>query len=205
MSYDQIALPAAYCDTLETAVAHLEAQADRPPTPEAAALAARVEEGCGDVLSVSPLAAQGDTVAVPVTFRGVARAREVVHTEARAAGFGIVDPQLGVVFDPRAALPGRIITPDGELATLTAAAVAHLVGALRVDDFLVVTTEDEQVYAQTYRRSATHFDVERREGGPDRHFGTSATSADEVRALLDAWLRGEASVVERTTWERIEL
>ena len=209
MSYDQIALPASHCDDLDTMAAHLEThletQVDRPATPEAAALAARIGERCGDILSVSPLEAEGDVVAVTVTFRGVDQAREVVHAEARAAGFGVYDPQLGVLFDPRAALPGRITTRDGELPTLTPAAVAQLVGALAVDDFLVVTTDDDQVFAQTYRRSDHVFDVERREGGPEQHLGTSVASADEVRFLLDAWLRGDGAALDQVDWERVAL
>lgn len=203
MSYDQIVLPATYCADIKTLTAHLEAHEERPATPEAAALAARIEERCGDILSMSPLEAEGDVLAVSVTFRGVEQAREVVHAEARAAGFGVYDPQLGVLFDPRAALPGRIMTRDGELPTVTPAAVARLVGALAVDDYLVVTTDDDQVYAQTYRRSADHFDVERREGGPERHLGTTVATADEVRALLDAWLRGDTAEVERAPWARV--
>lgn len=205
MSYDQIALPAAHCDSPDTLIAHLEAQVGRPATPEAAALAARIGEQCGDVLSASPLEAEGDVVAVPVVFSGVEQAREVVHAEARAAGFGVYDPQLGLLFDPRAALPGRLMTRDGELPTLTPGVVAQLVDALAVDDFLVVTTDDAQVFAQTYRRSADRYDVERREGGPERHVGTSVASAREVRALLDAWLRGDGAAVARVTWERVDL
>lgn len=205
MSYDQIVLPAARCASLDTAIAHLEAQVDRPATPEAAALAARIEERCGDVLSLSPLEAQGDAVAVHVTFRGVELAREVVHAEARAAGFGICDPQLALVVDPRSALPGRVTTRQGELPTLTPAVVAQLVVGLAVDDFLVVTTDDDEVFAQAYRRSEDVFAVERREGGPERHLGTSVASAGEVHALLDAWLRGDSATVERVAWERVDL
>ncbi|HEY1135759.1 MAG TPA: hypothetical protein VGE77_14380 [Nocardioides sp.] len=205
MSYDQILLPAAHCDDADAADAHLDAQAGRPASPEAAALAARIEERCADVLSVSPLEAEGDTLVVPVTFRGVEQARRAVHEEARAAGFGVYDPQVGVVFDPRTALPGHLATRDGVLPTVTPAAVAHLVDTLAVDGFLVVTTADEQVYAQTYRRSTGAFDVERREGGPDRHFGTAVGSAAEVRTLLDAWLRGDHDTVARVTWDRVAL
>lgn len=205
VSYDQIVLPAEHCGDVATAVAHAEEQGGRPASTAAAALADRIGRRLADVLSLSPLEADGDVVAVPVVFRGVELAREVVHAEARAAGYGVLDAQLGIVFDPRAALPGTITTRDGELPALTPPALAQLVATMGVDDFVVATSDDPQRYAQTYRRSADHFDVERREGADDRHFATVVGTAAEVQALLDAWLRGDRTALDAVAWERRSL
>ncbi|MDT9591980.1 hypothetical protein RDV89_02810 [Nocardioides zeae] len=205
MSYDQYVLPAEHSTSPEAAQRHLSAQAGAAPTPAAAEVATRIGERCGEHLSLTPLTAEGDTVAVPVGFRGVEDARVAVHEEALAAGFGVYDPQVGVVIDPREVLPGTLITQDGELPTLTRPAVAQLVGPLAVERFVVVTTADPQVYAQTYRNSADDWTVERREGGPDAHFATRATTAAQVHELLDAWLRGDTDTVTAVGWERLTL
>lgn len=205
MSYDQYVLPAEHCGSVEAASAHLDSQGGRAPTPEAIDLAARLSELLADELSILPLEAVGDTVGVPVTFRAVDEARTVVYAEARRLGFGVYDPQVGLVIVPGDALPGAIRTGDGDrFPLLTRGVVAQLVAALDVKSFVIVESEDPDTYAQTYRNGADGYTVEHRAGSADRHFATTVRTADEVSRILDAWLRGDTSAIDAVDWERVE-
>lgn len=204
MSYDQYVLPVEHCASAAAAEAYLDTQWGVSASPAAAALAQRIEARLADRLALSPLVGEGEIVAVLVVFRAVEAAREVVHAEARSAGRGVYDPQVGIALDPGDALPGVVTTDDGDFPTLTLGGVAQLVDALGVGRFVIVGFDDPDTYAQTYRNSDADYTVEHRAGSAERHFGTTVATAQEVTRILHAWLRGDRATIDAVAWERVE-
>ena len=83
---------------------------------------------------------------------------------AFAADYGMYDPQLDIVLSP--AQVGRRKSLDlsrRDLPTIAPDLVDHFVGAMKVDDFVLVETSDE-FYMQTTRIDINAFAVEHRAG-----------------------------------------
>ncbi|MEZ5211858.1 hypothetical protein [Gordonia sp. (in: high G+C Gram-positive bacteria)] len=213
MSYDLWILPAEHCADASAAEAHVAGEWGRTGQAAAQAVADRItarDPGDDDsgFLSCSPLDAEGDVVIVPSPFSRIQAARDATLTEALPAGFAVYDPQNGVLLDPRTAVDGVMTSrTEGDYPVITPAAVEHLCGRLRVDDFLVVETGPE-FYCQTMRQTYDAYDVEYRDGSAGRHFRTSVDTADRVAGLMTAWLRGGPAAVREdaaTAWEKLDL
>lgn len=208
MSYDQYLLPAASAKDATSAAAFLASHGG-PPLPAAADLAARItarDSAAAEhaFLSMSPLGASGDTVSVPAMFSRVSEARDAVFEEAIRAGYGVYDPQLDIVFDPRGAVAGTITSSSsGVFPVIARSAIAPLVERLKSDDYLIVETVDE-TYIQTRRDGPDEFSLEVRDGSADRHFSTTLSTADAVSSAMLRWLEGGWTVLGDLDWSRLE-
>jgi hypothetical protein len=61
-----------------------------------------------------------------------------------------------------------------------------------------------QTYGQTTRNEDGRWIVERREGGPDRHFTTSFDNLRSAHEVLNAWAnQHDPDLLERTGWTRL--
>lgn len=58
-------------------------------------------------------------------------------------------------------------------------------------------------YAQAARRDDGSYDVEYRDGGPDRHYGTEVPDHRAAHALLTGWAFGLDGWRGSTTWRRL--
>ncbi|MBB4134887.1 hypothetical protein [Gordonia humi] len=212
MSYDQWLIPVRFADDPETASRHAVEQdeSDAPAAPEAAALADAITRAHGPIedasgfLSVFPLEATGDCVFVPSRFPAVELARATVIPLAFGAGFAVYDPQHGVLLDPRDAVAGTFVySSDDPFPTITPSLIDLCVPAMRVEDFVIAET-GENVYIQTKRVADDEYLLEYRDGSPDRHFGTTVSTAEQVAAAVRGWLTGDDSSYRGHHWERIE-
>jgi len=211
MSYDFWLLPAEHCQDAAAARAFALAQdeADEPATLIASNLAADISADLTEeqgFLSVTPLSGTGTAVFVPSPWRRIQDARDVMVPRAFAADYGMYDPQLDIVLSPRGSVAGRFSTSrEGTFPTITPDLIDHFVGAMKVDDFVVVETSDE-VYIQTTRIDIKAFAVEHRAGSADQHFGTEAVKAPEVVDMMKAWLTsGDVAITDQHSWTKTAL
>lgn len=211
MSYDFWLLPAEHCQTAAAARAFALAQdeADEPATSIASSLAADISAVNADLteeqgfLSVTPLSGTGAAVFVPSPWRRIQDARDVMVPRAFAADYGMYDPQLDIVLSPRRSVAGKVSTShEGTFPTITPELIDHFVGAMKVDDFVVVETSDE-VYIQTTRIDIKAFAVEHRAGSTDQHFDTEVLAAPEVVDMRKAWLAsGDVAITDQHSWTK---
>ncbi|MFK4359542.1 hypothetical protein [Rhodococcus sp. 27YEA6] len=211
MSYDFWLLPAEHCQDAAAARAFALAQdeADEPATLIASNLAADISADLTEeqgFLSVTPLSGTGTAVFVPSPWRRIQDARDVMVPRAFAADYGMYDSQLDIVLSPRGSVAGRFSTSrEGTFPTITPDLIDHFVGAMKVDDFVVVETSDE-VYIQTTRIDIKAFAVEHRAGSADQHFGTEAVKAPEVVDMMKAWLTsGDVAITDQHSWTKTAL
>lgn len=213
MSYDVWLIPAENCATPASARTHAlgEDAAQRPATPRAEELADVINAANDELdedsgfLSVLPLDATGDVVFVPSPWGQIQRARDCAVPAAFAAGYGVYDPQLDVVLDPRTAVDGVTMTSgEGTFPTITPALIDHFVRAMTVDDFIIVET-GEEMYTQSKRIDADTFLVEYRDGSAERHFGTEVATAGEVAAVIRGWAARDADAYRDLAWSRVDL
>ncbi|OYD61002.1 hypothetical protein [Rhodococcus sp. OK302] len=214
MSYDFWLLPAEHCHDAAAARAFALTQdeADEPATSIACSLAADISAVNADLteeqgfLSVTPLSGTGAAVFVPSPWRHIQDARDVVVPRAFAADYGMYDPQLDIVLSPRGSVAGRVSTSrEGTFPTITPDLIDHFVGAMKVDDFVIVETRGE-VYIQTTRINIEAFTVEHRAGSADQHFGTEVVAAPEVVGMMKAWLASDGdAITDQYSWTKIDL
>ncbi|MET9297265.1 hypothetical protein [Streptomyces sp. NPDC003077] len=107
-------------------------------------------------------------------------------------------------------LPITVKTESGP--DLTRPSAAELTALLcrigAADDHFVVAEripEEAHEFLQTWREEDGSYEVEHRDGAPDRHFRLELTDPAEVAALFLAWARGEKSWRTAHAWERVEL
>ncbi|WP_269936526.1 hypothetical protein [Arthrobacter sp. HY1533] len=60
-----------------------------------------------------------------------------------------------------------------------------------------------QTYVQSMRNSDGTFDVERREGTPDRHYVTKVVDMRVAHAVVTSWAFDAAPKVESLVWSRL--
>lgn len=142
-------------------------------------------------LSITPLGGHDDGVHVPTTFRAPSEHLLRLTRHALDEGLAVVDLQTGLVHDPT--VPGTVratVTTDGATCVAFTSPAVLRTAVLDVldrhSDWLIVE-RDDHVYAQAYRHDDGSWDVEHRDGGPDRHFAASSTDAVEVERFLWAW------------------
>lgn len=213
MSYDIWLVPADQCTSAAAARGHALNQdaTEAPTTPPAEELADAItaaneqfDEESG-FLSMIPLEATGDVVFVPSPWGQIQRARDIAIPTAFAAGFGVYDPQLDLVLDPRSAVDGVTMTSrEGTFGTITPTLITHFVQAMDIDDFIIVET-GEEMYIQSKRVDADVFLLEYRDGSADRHFGTELTTPDEVAAAIRGWAVGETDAYRGLDWSTVDL
>ncbi|MFW0789728.1 hypothetical protein [Gordonia sp. CPCC 205333] len=213
MSYDVWLIPAAHCDTAASARAFalMQDEAEQPATEMAARLATEISAADGELddesgfLSMSPLDGTGAAVFVPSRWPAIQQARDIVVPQAFSVGYGVYDPQLDVVLDPRGAVHGQMMTSnEGTFPTLTRGLIEHFAYAMKVKDFVIVET-DVEVYMQSQRTDAEAYDLEYRDGSSDRHFGTEVARPDEVVAAMLGWLAGNEAAYQQFSWQKLEL
>ncbi|GAB18772.1 hypothetical protein GOEFS_064_00110 [Gordonia effusa NBRC 100432] len=213
MSYDLWLIPEQHCDTATSARDYALAQdeANEPGTDVAEGLAAAIsaldaplEEEAG-FLSLFPLDGTGGAVFVPSPWSAIQQARDIVVPQAFSVGYGVYDPQLDIVLDPREARAGHLMTSnEGTFPTLTRGLVEHFARAMKVKDFVIIETADE-VYIQSQRTDVGAYDLEYRDGSSDRHFGTEVASPDDVVEAMLEWLAGNVAAYQRHSWRKLDL
>ena len=213
MSYDHWILPAHLADDTRAAIAHVIAQHESgaPGTRDAQAIADAITEKNSPLdddttfLSVHPVEAAGNVVIVPSPFPSVERARAEIIPIAFTAGFAVYDPQYELMLDPRNAMPGRFVAwGHSAFPVITPPLVDRFVHTMEIDDFVIAENLDE-TYIQSKRVGTEEFLLEYRDGSPDRHFGTTVTTADEVASALHGWLTGDDSSYRMHQWTKLNL
>ncbi|NMO02960.1 hypothetical protein HH308_17245 [Gordonia sp. TBRC 11910] len=213
MSYDVWLIPAESCESADAAREFAIGQDESRSTPTAVAerLAADISAANAPLdeesgfLSLFPLEASGAAVFVPSPFPRIQVARDVVVPQAFSAGYGVYDPQLHVVLDPRTAVAGTTMTStEGTFPTITPGLIEFFVRAMQSDDFVIIETGAEQ-YMQTKRVDADEFLLEYRAGSAECHFGTTVATAADVAEAMRGWIAGNDAAYQRHSWERIDL
>ncbi|MCC2277161.1 hypothetical protein LKL35_17310 [Streptomyces sp. ET3-23] len=107
-------------------------------------------------------------------------------------------------------LPITVNTEPGEvLSPLTAEQLAGLIGRLggEGDRFAVAerTGGGADHYIQTWHEGDGPYEVEYRDGSPERHFGARMSSAEEVTAVFVAWAGQAEGWAGGHAWQRVEL
>ncbi|MCC3772729.1 hypothetical protein [Streptomyces sp. UNOC14_S4] len=109
-------------------------------------------------------------------------------------------------------LPITVNTEPGELRSgIEAEELAGLIARLGADGDRFVVVEqlaDEREgdhYIQTWHEGDGPYEVEYRDGSPERHFGVRIESAEEVTAVFVAWARAAEGWADGYAWERIAL
>ncbi|WP_040788021.1 hypothetical protein [Nocardia paucivorans] len=214
MSYDHILLPSGVASTSVEVDAYLTAQRGRPETDEVAAIAAEVNARNAELpeedsfLSTAPIGGipTGSTLYVPSPYDAIGFARALLFDLATPRDYALYDPQLAWLIDPTDHIPLTVtLGGAGEFPYLTKALAGLWVRELADPNPYLIAERAEQVYIQTYRLTEDQFALEYRDGGPDRHFGTTVTGADTVAALIWDWATGDRTRLDALAWSRPEL
>jgi hypothetical protein len=157
-------------------------------------------------VSVWPLDVNDGGVAVPTTSTDVYN--NLVTLLWLAAHGGLVRVELNArrVYPPAPGDPIGVIAGYGtRLGALTRGRLASLLADLPPQDPWLVLERDLHVYVQTYRQADGTFLLERRDGGPDRHFKTTLTRESDVTARMWAWVSSDPRWSLDLEWERVAL
>jgi hypothetical protein len=74
------------------------------------------------------------------------------------------------------------------------------------DAFLILERPgDPQHYAQAAMSADGEYQVEHREGGPDRHYAAITADVDVAAGVLAGWVDGVDGWDSPLQWERLEL
>ncbi|CAN5203068.1 hypothetical protein BH11ACT2_BH11ACT2_00790 [soil metagenome] len=120
-------------------------------------------------------------------------------------GLAVLDPQSRILFDPTDSIWVQVTT-DGAMSSpyLSRGLLDQFVNlAAAKNGFIVISEEDEYVYAQTRYTDGT-FEVEHR-GGEDAHFASTTTDAALVAEILWSWVSDGEEWRTALPWHRIRV
>lgn len=201
MSYDRYLLPTEYCTDGLSADAFVATQRRLPATGSASALAARIT---ARNFPDHSLRAKGGCVCVSTpSAEPIDESVTVIAGEAIAAGYGVYDPQSGLVVDPRGATAGELTTPFGTFPVIPPETARFVIDRLEIDDFLIAETRPN-TYAQAMRLGDNDYQVEYRDGSPEQHYSLRSTTAHQVSSIFDAWICGDKATLKAYDWESLQ-
>lgn len=156
-------------------------------------------------VSVWPLHAGADGLAVPTTYGNVDDNHVVLLKIAARHGLVLVDLSSQKVDRPGPGVPVGVKAGDGtRLGALTYRGLQSLIDGLPPSDPWIVLERDSEVYVQTFRQEDGTFLLEHRDGNADRHFRTTASDGHEVLTRMWSWAQEEPSWDASADWESVQ-
>ncbi len=70
--------------------------------------------------------------------------------------------------------------------------------------YLTVSSGPLNVYAQAINHEG-HFDLEYRDGSPDRHFQAKDVSLESIADALSQWMNGDRRFIDDHEWQLLSL
>jgi hypothetical protein len=172
-------------------------------------VAALMASGAGDEghgwLSIKPLDVQTEGVAVPTTYGAVTEHLITLLRLCAAQGLWLVDLSAAIVHPPGPGVPVGVMAGGGTyLGAVTAERLAGLAASLPLDEPWIVLERADQTYAQA-RRGGSGWELEHRDGGPDRHFATIVADEQELVERLWGWVEQRAGWGDGLRWSKLDL
>lgn len=195
MSYDFFVFPAEAADGVEEARTVYETARERGPLTPDGPMARFLDA----LNATSPMTSDRGFLAVPArghdgsayvctSWQDPMGNLSTVAGLARQHGLAVYDVQLTALYDPRGARDVVLTTEAGpRLPYLTRPLLHDVLSQLLDRRYQWFTVErGDQTYVQA-RLDGDTFDVEHREGGPDRHFGARTRDAALVEGVVWSW------------------
>jgi predicted dehydrogenase len=143
---------------------------------------------------------------VCTSWHSVEHNRRIMFGLTRDHGLLLFDPQQSRLYDPRGHIDVDVELGDGTRIPYVSPAL--LASLLERPDakwpWLIIERAPEE-YIQSRFDAGEPVVVEYRDGGPDRHFGTTTTDRNVVHKVLWEWVIQQPGWGDRLTWQRIEL
>ncbi|MEV6068566.1 hypothetical protein AB0L82_18620 [Nocardia sp. NPDC052001] len=211
MSYDHVLLPSGVAATAAEIDAFLTAQDRKPAAEPVAAMAAELDARNGELIEEdaflgAPAAdgAMGEALFISSPYDAIGHVRALLFELATPRGYALYDPQLSWLIDPAGAVPVAVSHGGaGDFPYLTSE-LAHLwVPELTAPGPYLIVESGDQTYIQTYRHENGRYDVEYRDGSPDRHFTVRVDDPATVADLIWSWTLGDRSKFDVLDWQRL--
>lgn len=109
--------------------------------------------------------------------------------------------------------PEKRVLPGIEVATakdtwddVSQADLHHMIERNGLDDHLLVrsTARGQDHFIQAWHSGSDVWDVEYRDGGPDRHFAASCMTNTEIFDAFMAWIRQDPNLTRLLAWHRLD-
>ncbi|MEU1206310.1 hypothetical protein [Nocardia sp. NPDC005825] len=211
MSYDLVLLPSGVASSPTEVDDHLTGQEGRPAGAAITEIAAELDKRNTELPEVdsflgAPAAdgVLGDALFVSTQYDAIGHTRSLLFELGTPRGYAVWDPQLSWLADPAGSVAAAVTHGGaGEFPYLTKQLVDLWIPELgQPGPYLIAETAD-QVYIQTYRHPDGHYDVEYRDGSPDKHFATTANDPRIVADLIWGWATGDRSGFDALDWQRL--
>ncbi|BDY26723.1 hypothetical protein [Mycolicibacterium mageritense] len=147
-------------------------------------------------LSVAPLDGDARGAVVPTSIWSTPENRLAMLELTRDHGFGLYDPQVGRLYDPRGHI--RITTQLGDghdVPYLSPGLLAELFDHPHPENPWVIIERRDHHYIQSRFTPGELVEVEHRRGGPDHHYGAVTADRQLAQRVLWGWATGS------TDWE----
>ena len=97
-----------------------------------------------------------------------------------------------------------IRTPDGTIAAPESWLALVYTNLREPGSYLIVASGPPNVYAQAINHDG-HFDLEYRDGSPDRHFQVKDVSLESIADALSQWTNGDRQFIDDHDWQPLAL
>ncbi|MFF0631366.1 hypothetical protein ACFYTS_02580 [Nocardia sp. NPDC004151] len=211
MSYDLVLLPSGVASSPAEVDDHLTGQEGRPAGEAITEIAAELDKRNAELPEVdsflgAPAAdgVLGDALFVSTQYDAIGHTRSLLFELGTPRGYAVWDPQLSWLADPAGSVAAAVTHGGaGEFPYLTKQLVDLWIPELgQPGPYLIAETAD-QVYIQTYRHPDGHYDLEYRDGSPDKHFAATANDPRIVADLIWSWATGDRSGFDALDWQRL--
>ncbi|WP_405133896.1 hypothetical protein [Nocardia sp. NBC_01388] len=211
MSYDYVLLPSGAAATPADVDAYLTAQDGAPAANPVAEMAAELDKRNAELpeddrfLSADAVdGAIGAALFVSSPYDAIGHVRALLFELATPRGYAVYDPQLAWIIDPADSVPVTVSHGGaGEFPYLTSALAHRWVPELSAPGPYLIVESAEQFYIQIYRHEDGRYDVEYRDGSPDRHFTVRIDDPHTVADLIWSWTLDDRSNFGVLDWQRL--
>ncbi|MFJ4656295.1 hypothetical protein ACIP5Y_33950 [Nocardia sp. NPDC088792] len=212
MSYDHVLLPAGAVSTATEVDGFLTAQDGQPVAAAIAEIAAELDKRNAELpeadsfLAVGPVAdsALGQALFVSSPYDAIGHVRGLLFELATPRGYAVYDPQLSWLIDPDGSVPLAVTHGGaGEFPYLTKSLVELWIPELGAPGPYLIADRGDQFYIQTYRHEDGHYDLEYRDGSPEKHFAAVTDDARIVSQLIWDWANDDRSRFDTLKWEKL--
>ncbi|MEU0542518.1 hypothetical protein ABZ319_21850 [Nocardia sp. NPDC005978] len=211
MSYDHVLLPSGAAATPDAVDAYLSTQDGKPAADVVAEIAAELDRRNAelpesDAFLAAPAAdgTIGATLFVSSPIDAVGHVRGLLFELATPHGYAVYDPQLTWLIDPADHVPVAVSHGGaGEFPYLTNKLVQQWIPELSQPGPYLIVESGDQIYIQTYRNEDGRYELEYRDGSPERHFGVRVEDPQTVADLIWSWTTGDRSRFETLDWQRL--
>lgn len=133
---------------------------------------------------------------VPTSIWSIPENRAAMLELTRDHGFGLYDPQIGRLYDPRGHI--RITTQLGDghdVPYLSPGLLAELFDHPHPENPWVIIERRDHHYIQSRFTPGEMVEVEHRRGGPDHHYGAATADRQLAQRVLWGWATGSTDCV----------